>query len=91
MMLLDSSVLIRVAGPHDARRDRAWAAIDRLKYENIPSTVCPQVIAEFWAVATRSIDQRGGLNLTIAEAKNWVDRFTNVLFHFIWELRSCFS
>ena len=83
MKLLDSSVLVRYAGPSGSRRDRAKTTLKHHHDTGVDLTICPHVIAEFWAVATRPINVRGGLGLTITQAKNWVDRFTNTLFHFI--------
>ena len=81
--MLDTSVLLRIAGPATVLRQVAWEAIDRLKDEGIHPAVCPQALTEFWAAATRPIGKQNGLGLTTDEAKKWVNKFINEFFQFI--------
>lgn len=80
--MLDTSVLVRYAGPASIGRQHAWEAVARLKKEATQGAVCPHVLIEFWAVATRPLD-KNGLAMTFVEAKEWVNRFTDELFQVI--------
>ncbi|MGE3310914.1 MAG: type II toxin-antitoxin system VapC family toxin [Limisphaerales bacterium] len=65
--LLDSNILVRLAQrPHPARREAAQAVRTLLRR---PGTlhIVPQVLYEFWVVATRPIAVNG-LGLSIPEA-----------------------
>lgn len=65
--LLDSNILVRLAqSPHPARREAAQAVRILLRRKQTLHVV-PQVLFEFWVVATRP-SSSNGLGLTIPEA-----------------------
>lgn len=67
---LDTSILLRVANPDDARHDLAVRALVRLRAEGARLVVVPQALAEFWVVATRPTDVNGlGASASAAEAE----------------------
>jgi predicted nucleic acid-binding protein len=67
LYLLDTNVLVRSADPQSAQHAAATAAISSLTASGALLHVAPQVLIEFWAVATRPISANG-LGKTTAEA-----------------------
>ena len=51
--LIDTNVLLRLVDSRSAERGVAATIVERLKSNEIRLYVCAQVLAEFWAVATR--------------------------------------
>lgn len=67
--LFDTNIFLRLASSHDPARPLALQAFQELR--NRRETLCytPQVLAEFWSVATRSPSARGGLGLSPTETE----------------------
>lgn len=72
--LVDSKVLLRLCQPDVAGRRRAQGLLVRVASEGCVLAVCPQVLYEFWVVATRPISVNG-LGLEPAEADAQTDDF----------------
>ncbi|CAN5411433.1 hypothetical protein BH11ARM2_BH11ARM2_35590 [soil metagenome] len=67
---VDTSVILRVANPDDTRHGQAVRTLARLRAEGARLVVVPQVLAEFWVVATRPTDVNGlGASATAADAE----------------------
>ena len=71
--LIDTNVLVRAADPEAAKHSVADLAMQRLLSEGQPCFLTPQVIVEFWAVATRP-RPANGLGWTSAQTKDATDR-----------------
>ena len=56
---IDTSVLVRVAQPSDARHGQAVRTLARLRAEGARLILVPQALAEFWVVATRPVEVNG--------------------------------
>jgi len=70
--LLDSNVLLRVAQPNHALHQEARSCIRALLCrENV--CVVPQILFEFWVVATRPAD-KNGLGLSVENVKRKVEK-----------------
>lgn len=67
-VLLDTNVLLRTAEPGHAQHQVATDAVVRLSQQRHELVVIPQVLYEFWSVATRPIENNG-LGMTIVEAE----------------------
>ncbi len=68
MILVDTNVLLRLVQPSHSLHSAALAALSQWRRANQPLCLVPQVIYEFWAVATRPADVNG-LGMTAAEAE----------------------
>ena len=66
-ILLDTNILLRQAEPRHAQHQASTEAADELRRRGEDLVVVPQVLYEFWSVATRPIAQNG-LGMTPAEA-----------------------
>ncbi len=78
MILLDSNILIhgnQNSSPH-------FPVVTNKLLELIGSNeeliICPQVLYEFYVVATRPASQRGGLGLTNNDALGLIEKFQSV-------------
>jgi len=67
MILLDTNVLARSAQPGHSQYPSAIAAVETLGLRNERLCVVPQVLYEYWVVATRPVEQNG-LGMTAIEA-----------------------
>ena len=67
MILLDTNILARSAQPGHSQYQSAIAAVDALRLRNETLCLVPQVLYEYWVVATRPVEQNG-LGMTAAEA-----------------------
>ena len=67
MILLDTNVLARSAQPGHSQYESAISAVDTLRLHNETLCLVPQVLYEYWAVATRPVEQNG-LGMTAIEA-----------------------
>ena len=75
-VLLDTNVLLRLSDPADAQYAVADGAVDALLAGGHEVVLVPQVLYEYWAVATRAVGTRlNGLGLTVEEAESHVRRF----------------
>jgi predicted nucleic acid-binding protein len=68
MILVDTNVLLRAAQPSHPHCAAAIAAVKSARLRGYIPCIVPQVIYEYWVVATRSVADNG-LGLTIAEAE----------------------
>lgn len=72
--LIDTNVLGRLAQPHHALHAIATRALDNLDGAGEELRLVPQVIYEFWAIATRPAAENG-LGFTIANTTEQLRRF----------------
>ncbi len=68
-MLIDANVLLRLAVKADPQHRLAAEAILKLDQADIELCLVPQVLYEYWVVATRPLDVNG-LGLSIDEARD---------------------
>jgi predicted nucleic acid-binding protein len=66
-ILLDTNILLRQAEPKHAQHRTSVQATNVLRQRGEDLVVVPQVIYEFWSVATRPVEQNG-LGMTPNEA-----------------------
>ncbi|MEJ5384726.1 MAG: PIN domain-containing protein [Fimbriimonadales bacterium] len=74
-ILIDTSVIVRERATQDPAHPVAVRAIEQLIDHGWMLCVVPQCLIEFWSVATRPADARGGLGLTVAEAQTAIEEF----------------
>jgi predicted nucleic acid-binding protein len=67
--LLDTSFLIRLANTADPKHGLAFDALAELLGRNQRLVVTPQVLTEFWSVATRPAGAANGLGMSDSDAK----------------------
>ena len=67
MILLDTNVFARSAQPGHSQYPSAIAAVETLRLRNETLCLVPQVLFEYWVVATRPVEHNG-LGMTAAEA-----------------------
>jgi predicted nucleic acid-binding protein len=67
--LLDTNIFLRLASAGDPARPLALRAVQELRKRREILCYTPQVLAEFWSVATRSPSERGGLSLSPADTE----------------------
>ena len=68
MILIDTNVLLRAAQPAHTHHSAAKAAVKTARLRGYIPCIVPQVLYEYWVVATRPLAQNG-LNLTASEAE----------------------
>lgn len=74
-ILLDTSVLVRERATGDPHHPITTQAVASLIQEDWTLYLAPQCLIEFWSVATRPAEARGGLGLSLAEAQSAVEEF----------------
>lgn len=57
--LIDTNVLVRIQDVADTRHKEAIAAIELLKKDGHDCYIVPQILYEFWVVATRPLENNG--------------------------------
>jgi len=67
-ILLDTNILLRQAEPLHAQHAESATAADALRRDGNQLVIVPQVLYEFWSVATRAVAQNG-LGMTAVEAR----------------------
>lgn len=72
--LLDANILCRLARPDDPQHQEARTATRAIVIANEQTITTPQVVREFWVVATRPRDQKG-LGMTPVEAAKHLQVF----------------
>jgi predicted nucleic acid-binding protein len=77
-VLLDTGVLLRARHVTDAKHAVAVSAIESLVKAGWGIYVAPQCLQEYWAVATRPAEARGGLGLSPERAAMDVERILSV-------------
>jgi hypothetical protein len=65
--LIDTSVLIALKAPLPDKQIEAQRAVLSLDSLGWQQCITPQVMMEYWSVATRPAAARGGLGLTVVE------------------------
>ena len=66
MILVDTNVLLRMAQPSHTMHGQAISAVSGLRMQSEVLCVVPQVLYEYWAVATRPV-RSNGLGMTTVE------------------------
>jgi predicted nucleic acid-binding protein len=74
-VLIDTCVLVRERATRDPAHALAATAIEQLIDNGWEPCVVPQCLIEFWSVATRPIDVRGGLGLSVDDAQAAIEEF----------------
>jgi predicted nucleic acid-binding protein len=69
--VIDTSVLVRLANPHDQLHSQAVEAVRQLQLRHLMPYLTPQVVAEFWNVATRPVTVNG-LGWSISDVASYV-------------------
>ena len=83
MTLLDANVLVGLVAPNDWRFEFAHRAINVYEQQNAPMILIPQVIYEFWVIATKpKAAKNGGLGMTTKQARDRIDKFLSFT-HFL--------
>jgi predicted nucleic acid-binding protein len=67
MILVDTNVILRLVQPGHSMHDQAMAAVAEIRSREEVLSVVPQVLYEFWVVATRPLAPNG-LGMTVAQA-----------------------
>ena len=77
--LLDTNIFLRLASADDPARPVAPRALQELRTRK--ETLCsPQILAEYWSVATRSPAARGGLSPAETERRSrMIERYFRLL------------
>lgn len=88
-ILLDTNVVLRLVEPLHAQHQLSIDAIDLLRRQGHALLIAPQVLYEFWAVATRPI-ANNGLGLPPADAKSELVALQR-LFRLLRDERAIFS
>jgi predicted nucleic acid-binding protein len=68
MILIDTNVLLRLVQPNHSSHPASLAALTRLYRARESLCIVPQILYEFWVVATRPIDVNG-LGMTASQAQ----------------------
>lgn len=76
-VLLDTNILLRVASPAHSMHKEARDAVAKLQRVGEDLVLVPQVIYEYWVVATRPI-ANNGLELDTKIASKAVDDFSSI-------------
>jgi len=74
-ILIDTCVLVRERAARDPAHSLAVSAIEQLIERGWELCVVPQCLIEFWSVATRPADARGGLGLSVDDAQAAIEEF----------------
>src|SRR5688572_7106307 len=79
MILVDTNLLGRLTDSGDPQCAAARAAVHRLFARRERLVIVPQILYEFWAVATRSRGAppqgQNGLGMTCTQASQWMTYF----------------
>ena len=73
--LLDANVLLRLAQSSHLQHATARSALHALRTDGAQLVTAPQSLNEFWAVATRTSSERGGLGMPAAGALAYLNLF----------------
>jgi predicted nucleic acid-binding protein len=69
-ILVDSNLFLRLAQPAHQHNETARIAVENVRIRNDDLCIVPQVIYEFWVVATRPVAENSGLGMTGAQAQH---------------------
>lgn len=89
MMLIDTNVLLRSAQPSHTQHAVAVAAVKATRMRGSIPCIVPQVIYEYWVVATRPVSANG-LGMSVAEAEAEVEQLCSQ-FHCFRDERAIFD
>lgn len=87
--LVDTNVVLRIADEGHPMHGEALAAIDRLDANGHECVIVPQVLYEYWVVATRP-GENNGLGMTTANANLAISKWTTV-FRLLLDERGVFA
>lgn len=73
--VVDANILLRLSQPHHVLHEPALSALANLLTAGETVCLIPQVLYEYWTVATRPETARGGLGFTPLEAEKAVNEF----------------
>lgn len=73
-LLIDTNILLRLADPGHVQRQQARSAVQHLTSVGHAGVLVPQVLYEFWVVATRPLEQNGLGGSTEQAARDVEDR-----------------
>jgi predicted nucleic acid-binding protein len=88
-ILLDTNVLGRLANPSDPFHAAAVEGIATVRERGYQPSLVPQVIYEFWVIATRPIE-RNGLGMSVAQTQADVSKCLT-MFQFFRDERAIFD
>jgi predicted nucleic acid-binding protein len=77
-VVVDTNVLLRAAQPGHVHAKPAFEAMQRLTTQRNEACVVPQVLYEFWVVATRPTGENG-LGMTAAQGTAEIDRLLGMM------------
>jgi len=69
-ILVDSNLILRLVQPAHQHHEAARTAVENVRIRNDDLCIVPQVIYEFWVVATRPVAENSGLGMTGAQAQH---------------------
>jgi hypothetical protein len=73
-VLIDTNILGRLAQPRHSLYRITTEAVDKLNQDGHELRVVPQILYEFWAIATRPVNENG-LGFSITETNDRLRRF----------------
>jgi predicted nucleic acid-binding protein len=88
-ILIDTNVVLRLGDKGHAMHGEALAAIDWLDANGHECVIVPQVLYEYWVVATRPLE-KNGLGMAVASADAAVSQWIG-LFRLLLDERGVFS
>jgi predicted nucleic acid-binding protein len=88
-VLLDTNILLRLSNPGDSQHALTKSALAMLESSGDEAVIVPQVLYEYWVVATRPLENNGfGLSPEIADQA--VTKWTS-LFRLLLDERGVFT
>ena len=88
-ILLDTNILLRLADEGSPSHAEALAAVEVLEMSDRECVIVPQVLYEYWVVATRPM-ANNGLGMSINAVNRAVDRWTTA-FRLLLDERGVFT
>jgi predicted nucleic acid-binding protein len=76
-ILLDTNVLVSLANPTDTHHALTVETIQGLRSQKVPMRLVPQIVYEFWVVATRDLSANG-LGYSPEDCGFLIDHFLSV-------------
>ena len=83
-VLLDTNIVLRLGNRNHAMHSEALASVERLDANGHECVVVPQVLYEYWVVATRP-PENNGLGMSVADADATISQWTDVFRLFLDE------
>lgn len=81
-VILDTNIILRLADKTSKEHKQSYSIVKRLLSEGYEVCIIPQVLIEFWVVATRPLDSNGfewDVDMTLQKIKELQDIF--ILLH----------